>query len=304
MSWNLPKTWTSGAVLTKSDLDQQIRDNLNFLKVNIALESAEELTISGGIVTRSQGHHTVDTEDDDPSDELETIAGGHEGDVILIRPADPGRTVTLKHAAGNIRCPGDCDLILTGYLMLAYDGNLWQVIGSGDMLKAVYDADNDGVVEEADHADTLDGDHLSDIENTMDGKDAAAISGHASDADAHHSELHSVNHKADGIDQILLNELGLPGADIDLNSQKIANLADPEDGQDAATKKYVDDSLVGIETELPAFRHLAVPEGYGLFYDDSTFEVFIRESRTDQGDHPMVVPQGFRKYQDRLQVWC
>jgi hypothetical protein len=130
MSWTTPKTWGSGDILTKADLDTHVRDNLNFLKVNIALDTPSELTIATGVVTKTASHHTIDTESDAASDDLDTIAGGSEGDVLFIRPANAARVVTIKHGVGNIQCNSGADITLySGYTLLIYDGATWWVIG-------------------------------------------------------------------------------------------------------------------------------------------------------------------------------
>jgi len=137
VSWSIPKTWTTGAVLTKTDLDKEVRDNLNYLKLNIALEGAEELTIAGNALYPgfTQSHHTIDTEGDEASDDLEQIFGGTEGQVVLIRPADGARVIVVKHNVGNIWLPGAADISLDqadAYLMLVYSGVNWVAIaGSG-----------------------------------------------------------------------------------------------------------------------------------------------------------------------------
>lgn len=65
-------------------------------------EDATELTISSGAVTATQSYHTVDTEGDAASDNLDTISGGSEGDVLIIRAANTARTVVLTDGVGNI----------------------------------------------------------------------------------------------------------------------------------------------------------------------------------------------------------
>ena len=134
MSWTLPKTWVSGAVLTKADLDTQIRDNLTWLKVNIALETALELTIASGAVTKTCSHHMIDTESDSANDDLVIINGGSEGEVILLRAASGARAVTLKHGTGNIWNPALEDIVLDDagdYVFLVYDGSNWCAISGG-----------------------------------------------------------------------------------------------------------------------------------------------------------------------------
>lgn len=134
MSWTTPRTWVTGEVLSKALLDQQLRDNLAYLKVNIGLEAAVELTIASGVVTKSCAHHKIDTQGDAASDDLDTINGGAEGEVILIRPVSGDRTVTIKHGTGNIWNMAQTDVVLDDaddYALLVYSGSKWGVIGSG-----------------------------------------------------------------------------------------------------------------------------------------------------------------------------
>lgn len=134
MSWTEPRTWIIGEKLLKADLDAQVRDNLNYLKTNIALEAASELTIASGVITKTRSHHTVDTQSDAASDDLVTINGGSEGELLLIRPASGSRTVVVKHNTGNIWNPSFNDQYLIdsdSYLLLAYSGSKWCIIGAG-----------------------------------------------------------------------------------------------------------------------------------------------------------------------------
>ena len=135
MAWMTPRTWVSGEVLSKTNLDTHVRDNLNYLKLNIALEAAVELTIAAGAVAKTYSHHTIDSEADEATDDLDTINDGAEGEVILIRPADGSRKIVVKHNVGNIWLPGAADISLdnaNAYLMLVYSGAKWVAIaGSG-----------------------------------------------------------------------------------------------------------------------------------------------------------------------------
>ena len=136
MSWTTPRTWITGEVLSKSNLDAQIRDNLNYLKTNIALEAANELTIAAGVVTKTRSHHNIDTESNAASDDLVTISGGLEGELLLIRPADRARTIVIKHNTGNIWSSSLEDITLDDaddYALLIYSGSKWSVIGGGSI---------------------------------------------------------------------------------------------------------------------------------------------------------------------------
>jgi hypothetical protein len=106
MAWTTPKTWTGGAgvYLLSTDLNTHVRDNLEFLKTNIDLEAAAALTIATGAVTATQAYHKLAGEGA-AADDLDTISGGSEGDVLFIRPN--GQAITLKDGTGNLDLNGD-----------------------------------------------------------------------------------------------------------------------------------------------------------------------------------------------------
>jgi len=130
MAWTAPTSITTGNVIPEAFLDA-LRDNLMHLKVNITLEQNVELTIAAGVVTKTCSYHRVDTQDDDPTDDLDTINGGSEGDVLLIRAADGARTVVVKHGTGNVWNPTGDDITLDDegdYVLLVFDSTNWCVI--------------------------------------------------------------------------------------------------------------------------------------------------------------------------------
>jgi hypothetical protein len=138
MAWTAPRTWVSGEVLSKTNLDTHVRDNLNYLKTNIALEAAVELTIASGAVAKTYSHHTIDTQAGAATDDLDTISGGAEGEVILIRPASGARAVVLKHNTGNIWSSVAQDLSLVdadSYALLIYSGSKWAIIGGSGQVQ-------------------------------------------------------------------------------------------------------------------------------------------------------------------------
>jgi hypothetical protein len=65
------------------------------------------LTISAGVITltNNSSSYTLDTEGAASSDDLDTINGGQDGQVIFLRSANNARNVVLKHATGNIFNP-------------------------------------------------------------------------------------------------------------------------------------------------------------------------------------------------------
>jgi len=93
-----------------------------------------ELTISGGIITITAitSYHSVDTESDAASDDLDTISGGIEGMLLFICAEDDARTVVVKHGTGNILLSGAADFSLdssSDICWLFYNGSNW--VGQG-----------------------------------------------------------------------------------------------------------------------------------------------------------------------------
>lgn len=129
-----------------------------------------ELTISSGAVTITGANHTIDTESDAASDDLDTINGAVDGAVLVLRAANAARTVVIKHNTGNIVTPDGEDITLDETrktVVLQYDAELtsWLVLsappaGGGAMeLLGSYTANN---VTSVDIGDGLDLDAVID----------------------------------------------------------------------------------------------------------------------------------------------
>lgn len=119
----------------EADLDL---DGFDFIDAGLLnFDAATELTIASGAITAVQTLHTIDTQADAASDDLDTINGGTDGDILIVRANNAARTVVLKHNTGNILLGGGADVSLDEtykMTMLVYDGGLskWvQVGGSG-----------------------------------------------------------------------------------------------------------------------------------------------------------------------------
>jgi len=163
MAWTTPWTWLA-AVLTKEKMNEQVRDNLAFLKANIALEAPVELTLdTDGIVTKTKSNHTIDTFGGAASDGLVTISGGSDGDILFIRAEHDDRTVIIENATGNIHCGANIYLEDThdviGLIYSAEDSH-WHTIGAYSSLRTfllnIFECPNPGT----DWTPQIDGCHL------------------------------------------------------------------------------------------------------------------------------------------------
>ena len=88
----------------------------------LRLPAATELTINAGAITITQSRHTIDTEANAITDDLNTINGGSDGQLLFLY-SDAGRTIVVKHNVGNITLNGNADVTLD-----------WQ----SDLLQLVY----------------------------------------------------------------------------------------------------------------------------------------------------------------------
>lgn len=107
--------------------------------------ASTELTIATGAVTATQTVHTIDTEADAASDDLDTISGGTANQILILRADNTARTVVLT-TAGNIVNPTAASITLDETykeVWLKYDAALskWIVVfyaaGSGTNYQTV-----------------------------------------------------------------------------------------------------------------------------------------------------------------------
>ena len=98
--------------------------------------AASELTVAAGAITVTQAVHTVDGASD-LDDDLVTISGGNDEELLLLRPENAARNITLKHGTGNIIMGNAADYIIpdNGMVLLQYDGSNWRLVsGGGDLV--------------------------------------------------------------------------------------------------------------------------------------------------------------------------
>ena len=105
--------------------------------LNLFAQVGAERVIATGVITIASTYSTfydIDTQGDASTDDLVTINGGEDGEIIVIRAENAARTVVVKHGTGNIQLKGGYDLPLldqTQLLMLRYDGANWVEISAG-----------------------------------------------------------------------------------------------------------------------------------------------------------------------------
>lgn len=105
-----------------------VNDNEIFIK------TGGTLTIATGAVTiAAYSQYLIDTESAAATDDLDTISGGVDGKLLVLRIVNAARDVVLKHNTGNIYNPAGQDITLSAtqdIAFLRYDSNLtkWVVI--------------------------------------------------------------------------------------------------------------------------------------------------------------------------------
>lgn len=119
-----------------------------------------ELTISSGAITITGSNHTVDTESDASTDDLDTINGGVDGARLVIRTENSSRDVVLKDGTGNIETPDGNDITLDAIenaAELSYDAaqSKWLVLSTFAAATSAATTSAAGIVELATDAEVV-----------------------------------------------------------------------------------------------------------------------------------------------------
>lgn len=132
-------------VAIETELGTSVKGSATDLKTRLAksldnagyldFATSTELTIATGAVTVTQNWHTIDTEADAASDDLDTLtaSGVSDGFVLFLRANNTARTVVVKHNTGNIVTTTAADLTLdeTYKVVIAiYDATLTKWIAA------------------------------------------------------------------------------------------------------------------------------------------------------------------------------
>lgn len=124
--------WTTDEDWVAYDKPNEV---MRFIKA-IATEDGGELTIATGVITATVTKHTVDTEADVATDQLDTINGaGFIGQLLILGSEDDARDIVLRDfndSGGNIACGGaGATVVLQNVVdrvLLQWDGTYWCVI--------------------------------------------------------------------------------------------------------------------------------------------------------------------------------
>ncbi len=100
-------------------------------KVNLG---GSTLTIASGVITVSTSYHKVETQGAAATDDLDTINGGSEGDVLFLSPENNAHTVVVKNGTGNIKVGSGADFTMDDIedaIALVKIGALWFTLELG-----------------------------------------------------------------------------------------------------------------------------------------------------------------------------
>lgn len=104
----------------------------------LSVGSSSELTISSGAITVTGSYHSVDTESDAATDDLETVNGGSDGAILILRAANDARTVVCKDfvaAPDNLLMAGDFSLTsVHDSIIFFHDTGFWIELSRSDNL--------------------------------------------------------------------------------------------------------------------------------------------------------------------------
>jgi hypothetical protein len=245
----------SGDVIGKAQLAAWILDPVDAALLTVgggSLGASTELTIATDAVTVTGKHHSVDTEADAGTDNLATLtagAGVTDGHLLVLKPENVARVVTVKDGTGNILLRGG-DFVLNDAehrLLVIKDGANWYELARNSAGAGIGDVVGPGSSVD-DRIATFDGTTgklIQDGGSTIVGVIAAAVAaGPAAHKTSHENGgtdeisvaglsglladgqtplAHKTSHQAGGSDAIKLDDLASPDDNTDLNASTSAH---------------------------------------------------------------------------------
>ena len=251
-----------------------------------AMLPATNLTVAAGELTITQGNHCIFGEGAAP-DDLDTINGGLQNQILFLCAGDPAQDITLKHGTGNILTSGGGDVVIPdgGAVVSFYDGVNWRVAElnvpvnsvhgrSGIVIAAASDYD----ASQVDNDSTVTGVFVDDALDTLDTDKAAAAHGHAASVVTNESTVIGAFFD-DALDQI----------DGDKSASGHAHAASVITNDSGVSGTNVDDALNTLDGGKAAasHNHAAADVVSGTLADAR-----IAQSSIDQ--HAVTVPAASR----------
>ena len=125
----IDKTLTSNKVLA-NDVTSNV---VNARKLIFSI--GDKLTIASGAIAPTHSFHLVDTESSASTDDLDTITGGEDGQILIIKTFSGSRDVVVRHDSGNIYTNGEGNITLgesEDTMILIHQDSSWYQILKAD----------------------------------------------------------------------------------------------------------------------------------------------------------------------------
>jgi len=105
--------------------DKGYVDSKNPSKKNLG--PGTTLALASNAITVTDSYHRIDTEGAAATDQLDTINGGSDGDLLILQATAAGRVITARHQTGNLFLQGGNNLAMDNLniMTLIHDGGNW-----------------------------------------------------------------------------------------------------------------------------------------------------------------------------------
>jgi hypothetical protein len=132
---NSPSAAGSRGISISSDALGVVLSGNNFQDCTTPISGGVNYTISSDQIALvgNVGAIAVDTEGAAATDDLSTISGGIQNQILVVRTTSSARDVTLKDGVGNLRLAGDFTLTHTDdTIALTFVGGIWYELSRSD----------------------------------------------------------------------------------------------------------------------------------------------------------------------------
>jgi hypothetical protein len=118
---------TANAATASTNLENAINGTTSITQLRLGRTT---LTIASGAISVTRSSHFIDTEGAAATDDLDTINGGTDGDVLELYIVSSARTVNLRHNIGNIRTVTGGNIEMVGFqvVQLRFVSSFWLVV--------------------------------------------------------------------------------------------------------------------------------------------------------------------------------